>query len=316
MDKLTAMRAFLRVVDAGTFTKAAALLDVPVPTVTRLVQALEAELKTQLLTRTTRRVSLTPAGADYAQRARQLLNDLDEIEGVMAYAGASPRGRIRVDIGSALARLVIAPALPDFVARYPDISIDLGGSDRMVDLVAEHVDCAVRTGRITDASLVARQIGELHYVCCASPAYLARCGVPAQPSDLDRPEHSVISYFNARATGAPTFGFRKDGRRLDIHGHSQLAVNDANVALAACLAGLGVMRAPLYLVQHELDGGRLVPVLSDWFIEPLPIQIVYPPNRYQSHRVRVFVDWVVALFAATPAVRRRGDSAPLSRQVP
>lgn len=311
MDKLVAMRAFLRVVDAGTFTRAAALLDVPVPTVTRLVQALETELKTQLLTRTTRRVSLTPAGTDYAQRARQLLNDLDEIEGEMADAGASPRGRIRVDIGSALARLVIVPALPDFVARYPDISIDLGGSDRLVDLVAEHVDCAVRTGRITDPSLVARQIGELHYVCCASPAYLARRGTPAHPSDLDRSGHSVISYFNARATGTPTFSFRKEGQRLDIHGHSQLAANDANVALAACLTGLGAMRAPLYLVQQALDDGRLTPLLSDWFIEPLPIQIVYPPTRYQSRRVRVFVDWMVALFAATPSVRRRGDPAPV-----
>lgn len=305
MDKLSAMRAFLRVVDGGTFTKAAALLDVPVATVTRLVQALEAELKTQLLTRTTRRVSLTPAGADYAQRVRQLLNDLDEIEGALAHDGALPRGRIRVDIGSALARLVVVPALPDFLARYPDISIDLGGTDRLVDLVAEQVDCAVRTGRITDNSLVARQIGELHYACCASPAYLARCGVPVHPSELESSAHPVIAYFNARAAGTPTFSFRKAGERLDIDGHARLAVNDANVALSACLAGLGVLRAPRYLVQHELDAGHLVPVLSDWPIEPLPIQIVYPPNRYQSRRVRAFVDWMVALFAQTATVKRR-----------
>lgn len=304
MDKINSMRAFLQVVDSGTFTKTADVLDVPTSTVTRLIQSLEAELKTQLLNRTTRRVTVTTAGAEYALHARQILSDLDELEGRMTNARAAPRGRIRIDLGAALARLLVVPALPEFLATYPDIEIDIGGTDRLVDLVAESIDCAIRTGQITDLSLVARQIGELHYICCASPGYLNRKGTPGHPAELDGDAHEVLRYFNARASGTPTFIFQRDAEDVEVHGNGSLAFNDANVAVAACQAGLGIMRAPRYLVESQLRSGDLLPLLTDWQLAPLPIHIVYATNRYQSQRVRVFVDWIAALFERTPAVRR------------
>ena len=170
----------------------------------------------------------------------------------MTHSRGAPKGRIRVDLGAALARLLVVPALPAFSAAYPDIEIDLGGTDRVVDLVAESIDCAIRAGQISDISLVARQIGELHYVCCASPAYLKRQGRPTRPQALDVDGHVVLSYFNARAAGTPTFVFQSEDEQVEVHGRGPYAFNDANVAVAACQAGLGVMRAPRYLVQPQI----------------------------------------------------------------
>lgn len=304
MDKFTAMRAFIRVVEAGTFTKAADSLAMPKPTVTRLIQALEAELATKLLNRTTRRVTVTPDGAAYYERAIRLLGDLDELESSISHANANPRGRLRVDISAALALLVLIPALPDFHAVYPDIQIDLGVSDRPVDLLSENVDCVIRGGELTDQSLVARRVGDVHLIACATPGYLKRHGVPKHPRDLED-GHTVVSYFSARTGRLFPFDFSKNGERIEVQGRYIISLNDANAYVAAGLAGLGVMQAPTFLVQSHISAGTLEPLLTDWSSDPVPVHVVYPPNRHLSNKVRVFVDWIAELFVRHDLIQRK-----------
>src|SRR5688572_5477413 len=193
-DQLAAMRAFARVVEVGTFTRASALLEIPKPTVTKLIQTLEAHLRVKLLNRTTRRVIVTPDGAAYYERVARLLAELDEIEGSMTLSQATLRGRLRIDVSASLALLIIIPALPDFHARYPEIQIDLGVTDRPVDMIAENVDCVVRAGELRDQSLIARRIGEMRFITCAAPSYLARHGEPQHPKDFEA-DHFIVSYF-------------------------------------------------------------------------------------------------------------------------
>jgi LysR family transcriptional regulator, regulator for bpeEF and oprC len=305
MDKLVAMQAFVRVVEAGTFAKAADSLVMPKPTITRLVQGLEKHLDTKLLNRTTRRVTVTADGAAYYDRALRLLNDMDELESSMSKAKANPRGRLRIDVAAAVGNLLLIPALPDFNARYPDIRIDLGVSDRPVDLIGENVDCVLRGGEITDQSLVARRIGEFHTILCATPDYLKRHGTPQHPSELDDERHRVVKYFSHR-TGRPwPFTFTKAGEQLEIEGHQVLAVNDSNANLAAGLAGLGIVRVATFMAQPYLMSGQLKPLLLDWCGETIPIHVVYPPNRHLSTKLRVFVDWVAELFARSDLIHRK-----------
>ncbi len=308
MDQLAAMRAFVRVVEAGTFTHAATTLEMPKPTVTKLIQSLEAHVHTKLLHRTTRRVTVTPDGAAYYERVVRLLADLDELDGSMTTSQSRPSGRLRVDVGASLAVLVIIPALPDFHARYPEIQLDLGVTDRPVDLVGENVDCSVRAGTLTDQSLIARRLGEYQFVTCATPAYLRRHGTPLHPVDLDA-THQVVSYFKGHSGGARPMTFLRGGERHEIGGRYIISVNDSNAYVAAGLAGLGVLHAPTFLVQHHIDGGALVPILADWDNEPLPLHVVYPPNRHVSSRVRVFVDWVAELISRKVFAPRQRLSA-------
>lgn len=317
MDKFVAMQAFVRVVEAGTFTKAADLLQLPKPTVTRLIQTLEAHLDTKLLNRTTRRVTVTADGAAYYDRALRVLGEIDELEQSMSRAKTNPRGRLRVDVGGPVGTLLLIPALPDFHVRYPDIQIDLGVSDRPVDLVGEHVDVVLRAGEISDPSLVARRIAEFHTIVCASPAYLKRHGTPTHPTDLEHDRHRVVNYLSHR-TGRPyPFTFNKDGEHLEITGRHVVAVNDSGANLAAGLAGLGIIRASTFVAQPQIESGRLEPLLLDWCADPIPIHVVYPPNRHLSTKVRVFVDWVAELFARSEPIHRRcGLPQPAARREP
>lgn len=308
MDQLAAMRAFVRVVETGTFTQAALTMQMPKPTVTKLIQGLEAHLRTKLLHRTTRRVTVTPDGAAYYERVLQLLADLDELDGSMTSSQARPSGRLRVDVGAAVALLAIIPALPEFHALYPEIQIDLGVSDRPVDLIGENVDCVVRAGRLTEQSLIARRIGELHFITCATPAYLAQFGTPAHPRDLED-GHRLVGYFTARSGRHYPFTFVRDGERHEITGKSIVAVNDGNAYVAAGLAGLGMIQAPTFMVESCLASGALRRVLADWPSDVLPLHVVYPPNRHISNRVRVFVDWVAALMAKTGLTERSAERA-------
>lgn len=306
MDQLAAMRAFVRVVEAGTFTRAADLLEIPKPTLTKQVQALETHLRTKLLNRTTRRVTVTPDGAAYYERALALLNDLDELDGSMTLSQASPRGRLRIDISSSLAILVLIPALPDFFARYPDIQIDLGVTDRSVDLVGESVDCVIRGGDLVDPSLIARRVAEIQMIACASPAYLARYGTPQRPEDLGH-DFPIVGYFSAR-TGRPLpQEYVRDGKVVEVASPYRLAVNDGSAYMAAGLAGLGILQAPSFMVQPHMGSGALVPILSQWCVEPLPLFVVFPPNRHLSARLRVFVDWVADLFARDDLIQRKSS---------
>jgi DNA-binding transcriptional LysR family regulator len=299
------MQAFVRVVEAGTFTKAADSMAMPKPTVTRLVQMLEGHLQTKLLNRTTRRVTVTAEGAAYYDRAVRLLGDMDELEASMSRAKANPRGRLRIDVGATVGQLLLIPALPDFYERYPDIQIDLGVSDRPVDLIGENVDCVLRGGELTDQSLVARRIGEFHTIVCASPAYLKRHGVPKHPQELEDGDHTVVNFFSHRTGRVFPFSFRKDNEHIEVQGRHRLSVNDSNANLAAGLAGLGIVRTSTFMSQSHIDAGLLLPLLLDWCSESIPIHVVYAPNRHLSTKLRVFVDWVAELFARSDLIQRK-----------
>ena len=302
-DQLLAMRAFARVVEAGTFTRASGSLEMPKATLTKLIQTLEAHLRTRLLNRTTRRVTVTPDGAAYYERVVQLLADLDELDGSMALSQTSPKGRLRIDISGSLATLILIPALPDFHTRYPDIQIDIGVTDRPVNLIAENVDCVVRGGEITDQSLIARRIAELSFITCAAPSYLARHGQPQHPKDIER-DHTIIGYFSAESGRHWPLTFIAEGEPTEINARYITAFNDGSSYVAAGVAGLGILQAPLFMVQQYFGDGSLQPVLSGWRTEPMPLHIVYPPNRHLSTKLRIFVDWIADLFAKHPLVRQ------------
>lgn len=305
MDKFSAMQAYVRVVEAGTFTKAADSMGLPKPTVTRLIQTLESHLQTKLLNRTTRRVSVTADGAAYYERALRILSEMDELESSMSHAKTNPRGRLRIDVAAAVGQLLLIPALPDFHARYPEIQIDLGVSDRPVDLIGENVDCVLRGGEITDQSLVARRIGEFHLLLCATPGYLKRYGTPTHPTDLEGDRHRVVNYLSHR-TGRPfPFTFNRGNERYEINGRHIVAVNDSGANLAAGLAGLGLVRTTTFQAQQYIESGALVPLLLDWCADSIPIHVVYPPNRHLSTKLRVFVDWAAELFARSDLVTRK-----------
>jgi len=226
------------------------------------------------------------------------------MEASITNAQASPRGRLRVDVGSSIARLLIIPALDDFYARYPDIQLELGVSDQMVDLVADNVDCVIRGGELTDQSLVARRIGNLPFVTVAAPAYLERHGTPTTPADIETDGHRLIQYFSSRTRHLYPIEFRRDGQVEDISGNARtLAVNESNALHAALRAGLGIAQCAAFLVDGQLKSGELVRILPEWHCEPLPMHVVYPPNRHLSAKVRVFVDWAVELFAAHPQLQ-------------
>ncbi|KVC84045.1 transcriptional regulator [Burkholderia ubonensis] len=302
MDHLHAMRIFARVAHLGSFTKAAEQMQLPRPTVSNAVQYLEKHLKIRLLQRTTRRVALTAEGATYYERCARLLADLDDAETLFEDAGASPRGVIRVDLPERFALDKVIPAIPSFHARYPDLRIVMSTTDRFVDLIADGVDCAVRVGALSDTSLVARRIGELAQVNCASPAYLARHGTPRSPDDL--PEHVAVGYFSSR-TGRELDWEYADMDTGEMHAvkmRSVVSVNSSQAYLACCVAGLGLIQAPRDGLDAPLADGTLVEVLPEWNAAPLPVSVVFPHGRHLAPRVRIFVDWLAdALSRPLPA---------------
>src|SRR5690606_3517074 len=293
MDRLQAMEAFLHVVQTGSFTRAADRLRLPKATVTTWIQNLEARLRVKLLNRTTRKVSVTADGAAYYERCLRILNEVEETESVLTRTATSPQGRLRIDVPVSFGRYILIPALPDFCARYPDIQLEIGCTDRPVDLIEEGVDCVVRGGELSDVSLVARRIATLHFVTCAHRDYIMRHGTPRHPNDLV--DHRCIGYFSGK-TGKPcNWDFARDGERIEFDVQPYVSVNDSDAYLSAGLAGLGIMQVSMIKVRHALDKGLLVEVLPEWKVDPLPVYVMYPPNRHLSAKVRVFVDWVAAL---------------------
>ena len=209
-----------------------------------------------------------------------------------------PKGRLRIDLSAPLAQLVVIPALSGFFDRYPDIQIDIGASDRATDLIAENVDCVLRAGILTDQSLIARRIADLHMITCAAPSYLARHGTPTHPNDLQQ-DHSCVTYLSSN-TGRPyPFEFHKGPETLELACRARAAVNEAGTYVVAAIAGHGVAQIPYFMVQPHLQTGALRRVLADWTVPALPLHVVYAPNRHLSTKLRVFVDWVADLFATS-----------------
>jgi LysR family transcriptional regulator, regulator for bpeEF and oprC len=302
MDRFLAMSAFVRVVEAGSFTKAADTMDLPKPTVTRLIQGLERELRVRLLDRTTRSVTVTAEGATYYERVVRLLTDLSDIESTAKQSIARPSGRLRVDVATAIATSVLIPALPEFYRSYPEIELDLGITNRYVDLVADNVDCAVRAGAVEEQFVVARRVGGFRFVTCASPRYLSAFGTPAHPGELDA-QHRLLGLVSTR-TGKPIpFRFVRDAQDIELPPHPHFSVDDTNAYLAAGIAGLGILQAPAYMVEPALRNGQLGAVLQDWSTPPVPVHVLYRPNRFLGAKVRVFIDWTVSLFERNPHLK-------------
>ncbi|MFA0997501.1 MULTISPECIES: LysR family transcriptional regulator [Pseudomonas syringae group] len=306
MDRFDAMQAFARVVETGSFTKAAGTLHMSKTSVTQLVQQLEARLRVRLLNRTTRKVNVTADGAVYYERVVRLLADMDDAETSLSSAASLPRGRLRVDVPSPLASMLLMPAMPAFHARYPDIQIDMGVSDRIVDLIGENVDCVVRGGEITDQSLMARHVGDLQLGVYAAPGYLQRMGTPAHPLDLENSSHRIVGYLWARTGKALPYAMHRDGEQVRVQGRYTLTVDDGNAYIAAGLAGMGILWLPDYMARPHLARGELVPLFQDWQLDSMPMYVAFPPNRHVSIKVRVFIDWVIELMAEHAPVGERG----------
>jgi DNA-binding transcriptional LysR family regulator len=308
MDRFDALQAFARVVEAGSFTKAAQTLHLSKTTVTQLVQQLEARLRVKLLHRTTRRVTVTPEGAAYYERVVRVLADLAEADGGLAGLTATPRGRLRVDVPSPFARLVLMPALPKFHARYPEIQIDMGVSDRVVDVIGDNVDCVLRGGEVTVPSLIARRVGELQLGVYAAPSYLQRMGTPTHPAELDddgatptTPHHRIVGFLRSSSGRVATMPMRR-GRgaaeeSVEVRGRYVVAADDGNAYLAAGLAGLGVLWLPRYMAELHAARGELLPLFDDWQIDAMPMYLAYPPTRHVSAKLRAFMDWIDELMA-------------------
>jgi LysR family transcriptional regulator for bpeEF and oprC len=295
MNQLLAIRTFARVVEAGSFTRAADSLDMPNATVSKLVQELEAHLGVRLLQRTTRRVTVTPEGQLYYEKMGLILSNLEDVDTSFNIARSKPRGHLRIDSGGSTARELLIPALPDFMARYPDIRIDLGVSDRPVDLIGDNVDCVIRGGALDNSSLIARQIGLAKMVTCATPAYLKQYGVPAYPEELKN-GHRLVSYVLSQNGRATPFRFLCDGEKTEIKLEHRVGVNESNAHLAAGLAGLGIIQTFAYAARPALKDGTLVEILKKWRPAPYPFHVVYPQNRHVTQRLRVFIDWLVEAF--------------------
>ena len=301
MDRFQAMQIFTRVVEADSFSLAADSLGIPRSTVSTTVQRLEQSLKVRLLNRTTRRLSLTPDGAAYYERCKQLLAELEDLESSFRDVTRGPSGRLRVEIMGSLGRLVLMPALCDFHARYPDIELAIGMSDRAVDMVREAIDCAIRVGELEDSTLVARRIGSFESVTCAAPSYIAEHGEPKTLEDLER--HHAVHYFSGRTGRIVDWSFMVDGRQRDVHVKGMVSVNDAEAYVHCGVKGFGLVQAPRYMVVPLLESGQLKEILAEWSPPPLPISAVYLHNRHLSPKVRVFVDWVSELFQKCPLMQ-------------
>ena len=297
MDRFDAMQAFARVVETGSFTKAASTLHMSKTSVTQLIQQLEARLRVRLLNRTTRKVNVTADGAAYYERVVRLLAELDDAETSLSSASLAPRGRLRVDVPSPFACMLLIPALPAFYARYPDIQLTLGVSDRIVDIIGENVDCVVRGGEITDQSLIARHIGDLQLGLYAAPGYLQRAGTPAHPRELHDGSHDTVGFLWSRTGNALPYAMRRGEEVIEAQGRPALIVDDGNAYLAAGLAGLGILWLPHYMARPYLASGELVGLFEDWQMTPMPMYLAFPASRHVSAKLRVFIDWVVALMA-------------------
>ncbi|MBN8987779.1 MAG: LysR family transcriptional regulator [Rhizobiales bacterium] len=289
MDRIDAMQAFVTVADLRGFAPAARKLGMSPSGVTRLIAALEERLGARLLQRTTRQVALTDAGARYLERARRILSDVEEAESAAEGERTRPGGRLLVSAPNGFGRLHVSPVVSAYLQRYPEVSADLRLSDRMINLVEEGVDLAVRIGHLPDSTLVARHVGEMRRIVVASKDYLKRRGEPKTPEAIA--EHDTI-HFGAM-TAEPEWRFVVDGREIRISSTPRFASNSADAAIQYAEAGGGLTRVLAYQAAASLKAGRLKIVLAPFAPPALPIHIVYPTSRLLSAKVRTFIDLVI-----------------------
>lgn len=287
------MTTFVRVVEAKSFSKAAETLSMPRSSVTTTIKNLEMHLGTPLLRRSTRRLSLTDAGARYLASCQTILSDIAEAESGLSSHAANPRGRVRADMPGVIGRAIVLPRLSEFEMRFPDIELVLGLSDRPADLIYDGIDCVIRTGELADSTLVARRLGQMTWLTCASPRYLKEHGEPDSVSALGA--HRAINYIS-NATGRPLdWRFNVDGENLTMTMQSRFAVNETEAYLQCGLEGLGLIQISKFAAFPYLQTGRLKEVLAGVRCLPVPISIVYPHGRNATAAIKVFVDWIIEI---------------------
>jgi DNA-binding transcriptional LysR family regulator len=289
---LDGVRAFVKVAELASFTRAGAHLGLSKSRVSLLVRALERDVGASLLQRSTRAVHLTPDGEQFLARAERLLADADELSALFE-APRAVRGQVRVDLPVRLACNVIIPRLPEFMALYPEVEVLVSTTDRRVDVLRDGFDCVLRVGALSDSRLAARRIGALPLLNCASPAYLRRHGVPRVLADLDA--HYVVHYSLDFGADSPGFEYRDGDRTLERPMRSLVTVNNGDAYTAACLAGFGIIQAPRTGCVQHIASGALVEVLPDFPAAPMPVSIVHAYGRNVPRRVRLFMSWLAEL---------------------
>ena len=289
MNRIEAMHIFVRVAELASFTKAADSLGLPKASASTAVQQLEAQLGTQLLHRTTRKVQMTQDGQRFYERCKDLLADMDELSGMFRQAPQSISGRLRIDMNGSIARRVMTH-LPQFLREHPQIQVELSCTDRRVDVVGEGFDCVVRVGVLEDSSLIVRPLGMFPIANCASPAYLEKHGVPRELSDLAN--HHLIHYVATLGQRSPGFEYLDGATCRYVPMQGVLTVNSVEAYQEGCLAGLGIIQAPRVGIIQLIDQGRLVEVLPHCHAEPMPVSLLYAQRRNLSARVQVFMDWL------------------------
>lgn len=294
MDRFDSLLLFTRIVELGSFTRAAGALDIPRATATHAIKALEARLGTRLLERTTRQVRATLDGQAFYQRCVALLADLEDAESALGNLAANPRGTLRLDLHGAHATRIILPRIGEFRSRYPRIDLAISSGDRLVDLVREGIDCVVRAGHPKDSSLVARRLATLQEIVCASPDYLQHFGIPQHPDELS--SHQAVGFFSSNHDIPYPLEFMVDGKPREYAIGGWISVNDAECYTTCALQGCGLVQLPRYRVEEELRRGRLVQVLADWPCPGLPVSVLYPHHRQLSPRVKAFVEWVSGIY--------------------
>ncbi|MBW8892851.1 MAG: LysR family transcriptional regulator [Burkholderiales bacterium] len=291
MDRFEAMTVFVAIAEAGSLSAAARKLEQPLATVSRKLTLLEAQLKTRLIARSTRRLELTDAGRDYLEASRQILEQVDEAERAAAGAYARPHGRLAISAPVVFGRLHLLPVVVEFLREFPDVDVRLVQADRVVNLLEEHVDLALRIGDLADSGLIATRVGEIRRVCCASPAYLAAYGRPQVPADLAR--HACISFEGLMSSGRWVF----PSETVEIH--SRLTVTTADAAIAAAQMGLGVARVLSYQGADAVQAGALERLLPAHEPAPVPVSLIYPGQGRLPMKCRAFLDY------AAPRLRER-----------
>lgn len=284
MDRLQAMRVFTTVVETGSFARAAEQLHLSATAASRHVAELEKHLGAQLLQRSTRRLNLTEIGTNYYDRCRSILADVEEAEAQAATSESQPRGMLRISLPTSFGIQYIAPAIPEFCKRYPDLHLELSFSDRIVDLVEEGIDMAVRITGDLKTNLVARKLAPVRMVCCASPAYLERYGTPRHPDDLR--QHNCLTY----SYSPNVWEFAREGREYHVQVKGRIGTNSGDMSRLAAVSGLGIDTLPTFLVCDELRNGKLVPVLEEYPIPPINVYAVYLPAARRAARIKAMVE--------------------------
>lgn len=299
MDTLTCMRAFSAVVEQGSFTKAAGHLGIAKALVSKYVSQLESHLGTRLLNRTTRTVSVTEAGRIYHERSRQILEDMVALELSVQEDDAAPRGKLRITAASAFGDMYLPEIIGDFLDRQPLIDIELTLTDRFVNIVEEGYDLALRIGEMEDTSLIARKLGAMRIVTCASPEYIALKGMPDHPEDLK--EHACLLDTNMRVTGR--WPFQEGKKKLNVPVRGQFQVNSTRIVRDLAIKGKGIGRCPAYVVRNDLIAGRLKILLEEYEIVEQGLYAVYPHRAYLASKIRTFVDFLQSGFKQDPPWR-------------